>query len=385
MVTFLAGGTGTPKLLDGADGVFARDDVRVVGNTGDDVELGGLLVCPDLDTVLFHGGGVLDRETWWGIADDSHATNDELFALADAADLDGGPRYLPREAQTAGRDIARWRRFSGVAEFMTIGDRDRAVHITRTSLLDEGQTLTEVTRTLADAFGLDVDLLPMSDDPVATIVHTEEGEMHFQEYWVARRAAPAVEDVEFRGADEAVPTDETLAALSRPVVVGPSNPVTSIGPIRALPDVDEALAETPVVAVSPFVEDTVFSGPAGELMAGTGRDPSTRGVADAYPFADAFVLDTEDGTDLNRPVVRTDTRVDDADDANRVCRACAVALAAVGADIGESLSVDVCALETDDLDLSALPDWQAVATDTSGTDADSHADAGTDAHDAEGV
>ena len=348
MVTFLAGGTGTPKLLDGVDGVFAREAVRVVGNTGDDVELGGLLVCPDLDTVLFHGGGVLDRETWWGIADDSHETNRELHALADAADLEGGPRYLPEEAQTAGREIARWRRFSGVAEFMTVGDRDRAVHVTRTSLLDEGRSLTEATRLLADAFDLEVDLLPMSDDPVATTIHTDEGEMHFQEYWVARRADPAVEDVEFRGADDAAPTDETLDALADPVVVGPSNPVTSVGPIRALPGVDDALAAAPVVAVSPFVEDRVFSGPAAELMAGTGREPSTAGVAAAYPFADAFVLDDEDGTDLDRPVVRTDTKVDDADDANRVCRACAVALAAVGAD------VDAAGLRTDDLDRSAL-------------------------------
>lgn len=357
MVTFLAGGTGTPKLLDGVDGVFVRDDVTVVGNTGDDVELGCLLVCPDLDTVLFRGGGVIDRETWWGIADDSHETNRELFAIAEAAGLKEGPRYLSDEAQTEGREIARWRRFSGVAEFMTIGDRDRAVHLTRTSLLDEGRSLTEVTRTLADAFDLDVDLLPMSDDPVATLVHTDEGPMHFQEYWVARRADPAVRGVEFRGADEAVPTDETLAALADPVVVGPSNPVTSIGPIRALPDVDDALAETPVVAVSPFVEDRVFSGPAGELMAGTGHDPSTAGVADAYPFADAFVLDHEDGTDLDRPVVRTDTRIEDAGDANRVCRACAVALAAAGVDI----DVAVDDLRTDDLDTAGLPDSAASA------------------------
>lgn len=349
MVTFLAGGTGTPKLLDGVDGVFAPDETTVIGNTGDDVELGGLLVCPDIDTVLFHGGGVLDRETWWGIADDTHETNEELFALADAAGLDAGPRYLDNDAQTAGRDIARWRRFSGIAEFMTIGDTDRAVHITRSSLLDEGRSLTDATRILADAFGLEVDLLPMSDDPVASIIHTDEGEMHFQEFWVARRADPAVEDVEFRGADEALPTDDTLAALEDPVVVGPSNPVTSIGPIRSLPGVDEALAETPVVAVSPFVEDQVFSGPAADLMRGVGREPSTAGVADTYPFADAFVLDSADETDLDRPVVRTDTKMDDAEDANRVCRACALALAASGAD------VDVAGLETADLDLSALP------------------------------
>ncbi|WP_338739621.1 2-phospho-L-lactate transferase [Haloplanus salilacus] len=327
MVTFLAGGTGTPKLLDGVDAAFDPAAVTVVANTGDDVELGGHLVCPDLDTVLFQGGGVLDRETWWGIDGDTTATHDELGRLASAVDLEAGPRYLPPERQTEGRRLARWRRFSAVAEFMEIGDRDRAVHLTRTSLLDEGDTLTEVTRLLADAFDLDSTLLPMSDDPVATIVHTEAGAMHFQEYWVARRAAPTVVDVKFRGAETAEPTPEVLDALSDPVVIGPSNPVTSVGPIRALPGVDEALDATPVVAVSPFVEDEVFSGPAAELMRGVGRDPSTAGVAAAYPFVDAFVLDADDGTDLARPVVHTDTRIDDTDDARRVVSAVADALA----------------------------------------------------------
>jgi len=332
MLTFLAGGTGTPKLLDGLGAAVAPSDVTVVGNTGDDVELGGHLVCPDLDTVLFHGGDVLDRDRWWGIAGDTTATHDELHRLADAAGVEGGPRYLPDDAQTRGRAIARWRRFSGVAEFMEIGDRDRAVHLTRTGLLDEGRSLTAVTRTLAEAFGLDVDLVPMSDDPVATIVHTAEGAMHFQEYWVHRRADPAVEDVEFRGADDAEPTAAVLDALSDPVVVGPSNPVTSIGPILALPGVREALAETPVVVVSPFVGREVFSGPAAKLMAGVGRDPSTEGVAEAYPFADAFVLDREDETELDRPVVRTDSRIDDAADARRVLDAVWEALESADAD-----------------------------------------------------
>jgi LPPG:FO 2-phospho-L-lactate transferase len=319
MVTFLSGGTGTPKLLSGADAVFDPERTTVVGNTGDDVELGGLLVCPDLDTVLFERGGVLDRGTWWGIDGDSHETHAFLHELAAAAGLETGPRYLPDERQTAGREIARWRRFSGLAEFMTIGDRDRAVHLTRTGLLDEGATLTETTRTLADAFGLEIDLLSMSDDPLATIVHTPDGEMHFQEFWVGRGGEPAIDRVEFRG--EARATDPVREALEEPIVIGPSNPITSIGPIRAVEGVEERLAATPVVVVSPFVEDRVFSGPAGELMAAAGYEPSTRGVAEAYPFADAFVLDGADGTALDRPVVRTDTRIDDADDATRVARA----------------------------------------------------------------
>ena len=329
MVTFLAGGTGTPKLLDGAGAVFDPSATTVVANTGDDVELGGHLVCPDVDTVLFHGGGVLDTDTWWGIDGDTTATHDELRRLADAAGLDAGPRYLDADAQTAGRDIANWRRFSGVAEFMEIGDRDRAVHLTRTSLLDEGRTLTAVTRTLADAFGLEIDLLPMSDDPVATIVHTTEGPMHFQEYWVFRRADPAVEDVEFRGADAAAPTPAVRDALDDPVVIGPSNPVTSIGPMVAMEGFAAALASTPVVAVSPFVGSEAFSGPAPALLRGVGREASTAGVAAAYPFADAFVLDDDDPTALDRPVVRTDTRMDDADDAERVARAVDTALSEV--------------------------------------------------------
>ena len=318
MLTLLAGGTGTPKLLAGAKARIDPAALTVVGNTGDDIELGGLLVCPDLDTVLFHEGGVLDTDRWWGIDGDTHETNEELHRLADAAGLDGGPRYFPDDQQTAGRELARWRRFSAVAEFLTIGDRDRAVHITRTSLIDEGRSLTETTAILADAFDVDLTLLPMSDDPVASLIHTPDGPMHFQEYWVGHRGDVAVDDVEFRGADDAEPTAAVLDALDSPVVIGPSNPVTSIGPMLALDGVEAALDATDVVAVSPFVEDQVFSGPAADLMAATGREPSTQGVADAYPFVDAFVLDSDDSTDLDRPVVRTDTEINTAADSERV-------------------------------------------------------------------
>ncbi|MFB6297019.1 MAG: 2-phospho-L-lactate transferase [Salinirussus sp.] len=329
MVTFLSGGTGTPKLLDGAGSVFPLDETVVVANTGDDVAIGGHLVCPDLDTVLFLGGDRLDRESWWGIDDDTGRTHEALVDLADRAGLSRGPRYLPASAQTQGREIARWRRFSGVAEFMFIGDEDRAVHITRTGLLDEGWTLTEVTSTLADAYGVPWRLLPMSDDPVATIVHTAEEAMHFQAFWVGHGGEPVVEDVEFRGSEAASATEAVLSALSDPVVIGPSNPVTSIGPMVAIDGIAAALAETPVVAVSPFVEDRVFSGPAADLMAGVGYEPSTAGVAAAYPFADAFVLDETDDTDLERPVVRTDTGIEDEADATRVARATRRALEGV--------------------------------------------------------
>ncbi|WP_232686066.1 2-phospho-L-lactate transferase [Halobacterium zhouii] len=346
MTTFLAGGTGTPKLLAGGDDVFDPADSVVVGNTGDDMELGGLLVCPDIDTVLFEGGGVLDRETWWGIEGDASVTHDYLAELATDAGVDPGPRYLSDDQQTAGRDIARWRRFSGASTFMFLGDRDRAVHTLRTGLLDEGHSLTEVTRRLADAFDLEVDLVPMSDDPVATMIHTPEGAIHFQEFWVAKGGDPEVLDVEFRGAEgseseagaahTATAADAAVEAIRNgPVVVGPSNPVTSIGPMLALDGIRDVLADATVVAVSPFVEEQAFSGPAPKLMEGVGYDPSTTGVADAYPFVDAFVLDDADGTDLDRPVVRTDTRMDDDADAARVARACRDALNVADSDATE--------------------------------------------------
>ncbi|MFW5920169.1 MAG: 2-phospho-L-lactate transferase [Halanaeroarchaeum sp.] len=329
MVTFLAGGTGTPKLLAGADDVFPPAETTVVANTGDDVELGGLFVCPDVDTMLFLEGGILDRDTWWGIADDTAETHDYLHALADAAGLSGGPRYLPDGRQERGRDLVRWRRFSAVGEFMHIGDRDRAIHVTRTSLLDEGHSLTAVTRILADALGAEREIIPMSDDPVASLIHTPDRTMHFQEFWVGHRGEPTVNAVEFRGADKAAPTDAVLDALGDPVVVGPSNPITSIGPMVAMNGFAQALAKTPVVAVSPFVEDRVFSGPAASLMAAEGYDPSTAGVAEAYPFVDAFVLDEADETPLDRPTVRTETTLSTEGDSRRVARAVREALEVV--------------------------------------------------------
>jgi LPPG:FO 2-phospho-L-lactate transferase len=321
MPTFLAGGTGTPKLLWGAVDVFDPAGTTVVANTGDDVEIGGLLVCPDVDSVLYERSDLLDRETWWGIEDDSATANEQLSTLSEALERGPEPRPLPEGAQTAGREIARWRRFSAVPEFLHLGDRDRAIHGFRTSLLDEGHSLTEATRKLRDALDVTVDVLPMSDDPVASYVHTPDGEMHFQAFWVGHGGDPDVEGVEFRGAQRAAPTAATLSALEDPVVIGPSNPITSIGPMLALDGVRSALERTPVVAVSPFVEETVFSGPAGDLMAAEGYEPSTAGVAAAYDFVDAFVLDEADDTDLDRPVVQTDTAIQTRDDAVRVAEA----------------------------------------------------------------
>jgi LPPG:FO 2-phospho-L-lactate transferase len=330
MVTFLSGGTGTPKLLDGAPAVYSPEETTVVVNTGDDIEIGGLMVCPDVDTFLYRSGEVLDRDRWWGIKGDSTRTHTALYDIANAAGLETGPQYLPDEYQTQGRDLAAWRRFSGVAEFMEIGDRDRAVHITRTSLLDRGHTLAEAIERLADGFGVSHDLLPMSNDPVASLIHTGSGVMHFQEFWVGKGGEPPVDNVEFRGASTADPAPGVLEALRDDVIIGPSNPVTSIGPMLALDGFAEYLQETTVVAVSPFIEDEPFSGPVSKLMEAVGAEPSSAGLRTAFPFADAFVLDERDDTKMGKPTARTDLTIDDADDAARVVEACKAVLEEAG-------------------------------------------------------
>ncbi|WP_435347473.1 2-phospho-L-lactate transferase [Haloarchaeobius sp. HRN-SO-5] len=329
MVTFLSGGTGTPKLLDGAAAAFSPDETTVIANTGDDIELGGLFICPDVDTLIFQGGGILDRDRWWGIEGDTTRTHDALQDIAGAVGLEGGPRYLPKERQTEGRDLARWRRFSGVAEFMEIGDRDRAVHVTRTSLLDDGHSLSEVTAKLARGFGLQLDLLPMTNDPVSSLIHTSDGMMHFQEFWVAHGGEPTVRNVEFRGSSDAEPAPGVLDALEETVVIGPSNPVTSIGPMLSIPGFGAALADTTVVVVSPFLGADAFSGPAGKLMEAVNAEPSSAGLATAYPFADAFVVDESDDVSFDVPVERTDIEIDERRDAARVCQAVTRAIDAV--------------------------------------------------------
>jgi LPPG:FO 2-phospho-L-lactate transferase len=321
MVTFLSGGTGTPKLLDGVAAAFSPDSTTVIANTGDDIELGGLMICPDVDTLLYQGGGVLDEEDWWGINGDTHRTHEALSDIGGAMGIDESPQYLPDSKQTKGRALAAWRRFSGASEFMTIGDRDRAVHITRTSLLDQGQTLSEATQQLSTAFGVTLDIVPMSNDPVASLLHTPNGVMHFQEYWVARNAEPTVDNVEFRGSSQAKPAPGVLEALSDDIVIGPSNPVTSIGPMLAIDGISDALWESTVIVVSPFVESEAFSGPAAKLMETVGAKPGTAGLETAYPFADGFVVDDSDTTKLGEPVIRTDISIDDQTDAGRINKA----------------------------------------------------------------
>lgn len=318
-VTVLGGGTGTPKLLSSINAGHGPENLTVVANTGDDVEFGDLFVSPDVDACLFTVADRIDTDRWWGLRGDSTATADGIARFTEAFDLTGGPRYRPPEEQTACRDIADWRRFEPVPEFMTFGDEDRAIHRTRAAAIDRGQSLTAITRKLGVELRSRAAVLPMSDEPVATLIHTPSGPLHFQEYWVDRRGAVEVTAVEFRGIDRATPTDAVRHALKADVVViGPSNPVTSIGPIVGLSGVQQLLEDVPVVAVSPFVGDDAFSGPAIDLQRATAGAIGVSGLIEQAPYIDAVVVDTADTTRIDRPTVSTDIRIDTPGDAHRV-------------------------------------------------------------------
>ncbi len=265
-VTALAGGTGAAKLLRGLVAVAA--DLTVVVNTADDTEIWGLHVSPDLDTIAYALAGRLDLDRGWGRADESFRCLESMAAL---------------EQPT----------------WFALGDRDLATHLVRTQALRAGRSLSDVTADVARRLGLRVRLLPMSDDPVRTRIRTPAGWLSFQEYFVREKARVEVLEVVYDGAAHARPTPDVLAAIAEAdaIVVCPSNPVTSIGPIVAIPAIAAALAASraPVVAVSPIIGGAAVSGPAGQLMAARGLDVSPLGVAGAYaPWLDALLLDGRD-------------------------------------------------------------------------------------------
>jgi LPPG:FO 2-phospho-L-lactate transferase len=259
----LSGGTGTPKLLLGLKELLPEPELNVVANTAEDIWISGNLVSPDLDTVLYTLAGVVDQERWWGLQDDTFHTH----------------RFLEK---------------LGRKELLQLGDRDRAIHIYRSELLRGGASLSRATADLAGALGIAQRVVPMSDDPITTLISTPQGEMHFQEFWVGHRGRVEILSVRFRGIDDALPSQGFLELLEREetVLLGPSNPVTSLGPILALHGVRERLIEKKVVAVSPLVGDKPVSGPAAELMRARGVPASDQGVAKLLGKVDLFVVDS---------------------------------------------------------------------------------------------
>jgi LPPG:FO 2-phospho-L-lactate transferase len=266
-IVALAGGVGGAKLADGLQRVVG-EALTVIVNTGDDFELHGLYISPDLDTVMYTLAGMVNPETGWGIAGDTFNTLEMISDYGEAA-------------------------------WFKLGDRDLATHILRTRMLYEGRTLTQVTRALSDALGVRATILPMTDERVATMVETIEGELTFQEYFVHRRWQPVVKSVRFMGIQEACPSTEALRAIDHAdaIVLCPSNPFVSIEPILSLQGMRELvrISKATKIAVSPIVGGQAIRGPAAKMFRELGVEPSATAVARRYAgLVNAFVVDKVD-------------------------------------------------------------------------------------------
>ncbi|MET1124675.1 MAG: 2-phospho-L-lactate transferase [Archaeoglobaceae archaeon] len=272
----LSGGTGTPKLLRGLKEIA---DFWVVANTAEDIWVSGNKVCPDIDSVIYALAEVIDEQRWWGIAGDTFTTHEALKGL-------------------------------GFDEVLMIGDRDRATHILRSEMLRRGYSLCEATVKIARAYGVKQDVYPMCEEEVATVVVTSEGEMHFQEFWVKRKGEPEVVDVRFEGIENARIPQPVRERLEREeeVLIGPSNPITSIMPILSVEDFAELLKDKKVVAVSPIVGNRAVSGPAAKFMRAKGYEVSPLGVMKVYEdFIDALIVHESDAHLCSDSVFATNT------------------------------------------------------------------------------
>ncbi|MHB8533087.1 MAG: 2-phospho-L-lactate transferase [Solirubrobacteraceae bacterium] len=282
-VVVLAGGTGGAKLARGMADLLPGEQLAVIANTGDDIEIYGAHVSPDPDLVSFWLADVID-ERGWGLREDSFAVMEGLREL-------------------------------GVEVWFNLGDRDLAWCLERARMVAEGLTATAAIARLNGAIGQPTPVLPMCDQPVRTWVRSEGAWRGFQEYMIRRGAQGAVEGLEFRGAEQAQPSEAVLAALAgaRAIVIGPSNPLASIAPILAVPGMREALrsSRAPVVAVSPVVGGEVLKGPTAAFLAFAGRPCSSAGVAALYEgLIDGIVSDEQ--LDVGLPALCTGTRMDDA-------------------------------------------------------------------------
>jgi LPPG:FO 2-phospho-L-lactate transferase len=300
MIVIFTGGTGGTKLVQGMQQVVAPEELTVIVNTGDDIEWWGLHVSPDIDSVLYGLSGLLSRERGWGVEGDSF-------------------RCLERMQQL------------GEPSWFGLGDLDLATHLTRTAMLRAGQPLSRATAGLAGKMGIRSRVLPMSDDRVSTMLDTAKGTLTFQEYFVRERHQITVRRVRFEGGHRAHPAPgviESIAAAEA-IIFAPSNPVTSIGPILAVPGIRDALrqAKSPVAAVSPIVGGVAVSGPAAALMKMMGWESGIAGVAQAYEdFLDVLVTDRADeaaGSALHSGdlrVVSTNTIMNSLDDKRELAR-----------------------------------------------------------------
>jgi len=267
-ITALAGGVGASKLLLGLCQTTDPRLLTIIVNTGDDIVLHGLKISPDLDIVTYTLAGIVDPAKGWGFRGDT------FHALKRLAGF-------------------------GRANWFNLGDRDLATHIHRTAMLSEGKTLSQAAESIRTALGVKAKILPMSDDPVPTIIESNEGPLHFQEYLVKRRAEPVVRAVRFVGAESARPAPGVLEALrgTDRILICPSNPLISIGPILAVPLVREELCaqKEKVFAVCPIVGGKSLKGPSDKMLAQLGHQATAFGVAKLYAdFTGTFVIDPAD-------------------------------------------------------------------------------------------
>ena len=268
MITVLTGGTGGAKFVDGLRHVVRQDELTIIVNTGDDMTWWGLYVSPDIDSIVYMLAGKLSPERGWGVR------RDTFFCLQAMKEL-------------------------GEATWFQAGDQDLAVHIFRTQRLAEGKALSEATAEIALRFGVSARILPMSDSRIETRVRTFHRELSFQEYFVQREYRDPVESIHFAGASEAAPAPGVIESIrsAELILLAPSNPITSMGPILAVPGIREALlgSRACVAAVSPIVGGAAVSGPAGTLLRAQGFSASIAGVIDCYrDFLDLLVVDSHD-------------------------------------------------------------------------------------------
>ncbi|MFY9675735.1 MAG: 2-phospho-L-lactate transferase [Terriglobales bacterium] len=268
MITVLTGGTGGAKFVDGLRQIVSPEELTIIVNTGDDIVWWGLYVSPDIDSITYTLANKLSQERGFGVKGDT------FFCL-------GAMKQL------------------GLPAWFNVGDRDLATHLLRSKLLAEGKTMAEATAEIVSRLGVRARILPMSNSRVETRVTTAIGELGFAEYFVQRRYQDPVESVRFAGASEAEPAPGVIEAIAASdfILLAPSNPVTSIGPILAVPGIREALrnARACIAAVSPIVDKNAVSGPAAALMAAQGFEVSIGGVADCYrDFLDLLVVDSQD-------------------------------------------------------------------------------------------
>lgn len=299
-VTVLTGGVGGAKLVDGLHAVLAPGLLTAIVNTGDDFRHFGLAISPDIDTLLYTLSGRANRTLGWG-----------------------------REGETWSFMAAL--RSLGGEDWFNLGDGDLALHVLRSARLAAGEPLSRIIADFARAWGLTLDVLPMTDDPVATWVDTDEGLLAFQHYFVARKCAPVVGQVRFVGAEEARPAPGVLTAIAQAdvVMIAPSNPWLSVDPILAVPAIRAALVATtaPVIAVSPLVGGNAVKGPTAKLMAELGLSVDNDAIAAHYRgVIDGMIVHGVDPAPADIAIGRTDTLMPEAGDRARVARA-ALALA----------------------------------------------------------